>query len=383
LAKFTKSQLDSFVYSKNQNIFWDEFLKGFAVRVYPTGAKSFIIRYTKSGEKKYLTIGRYPNITLSEAYEIAKDKLLDIAKGKDPVADLSARKKVPTLKKFSAEYITDYAMKVKKSWREDESKLRIHILPLIGEIKITEITSKHCLEVHTTLGKKDQKITANRTLEVLQRVLEIYREWHDETLINQAKKIKPYPEVKRERFVTHDEMPKLLWSIQQEENVYIRNLFFLYLLTGRRKSELRLLKWSEVDLKKKSLNLLDPKNGLPISFPLSEEAIKLFKEIPKSVGNSYIFCGKMARQPLANLKSAWTRIKERANLDDVRIHDLRRSFGSWLAMSGFSLHAIGQLLGHKDSKTTAVYAKFQQDSLQKIVQSQSDELARVFPLLKK
>jgi integrase len=101
------------------------------------------------------------------------------------------------------------------------------------------------------------------------------------------------------------------------------------------------------------------KNGEPLLAPLSEAALARLRVIPRMASNPHIICGRDPGKHLSGLGRALTRVLKRAGLENIRIHDLRRTVGSWLAQDGKSLHLIGDVLNHRDPKTTAGYAYFQ------------------------
>jgi integrase len=132
----------------------------------------------------------------------------------------------------------------------------------------------------------------------------------------------------------------------------------MVLFTGARKSELLNLQWPDVDLKGRTIKFRDTKNREDHDVPLSPEAVKLLRDLPRTLGNPHVFCGHKKGKPLNNPYKAWRRILKRAGIDRrVTIHDLRRTAGSLLATAGFSTQQIGKLLGHKSSITSKVYAE--------------------------
>jgi integrase len=164
-------------------------------------------------------------------------------------------------------------------------------------------------------------------------------------------------EESRERFVTPEELPRLAAAIEQEPDIRMRATLWLFLLTGARKSELLKAKWEDVDLVGRDLRIQNPKQGKPHVYPLSTRAVEVLHQPPRFAGNPFVIVGNKAGQHLVNISKPWSRVRKRAGLSDVRLHDLRRSVGSWLAISGHSLLEIGKVLGHSSPKTTQIYAR--------------------------
>jgi integrase len=191
---------------------------------------------------------------------------------------------------------------------------------------------------------------------------------------NPARSISRYREQKRDRWVSPDELPKLAQAIDTEPNVYVRMALWLYLLTGVRKSELLAAKWADIDWQRQELRLDDTKPKRTHYVPLSAPAIAILRDLPRLEGNPYILPGHIHGRPLVNINRPWNRIRKAAGVEDVRLHDLRRTVGSWLAQSDNSLHLIGRVLNHSNPNTTAVYARFGQDHVR---QALEDHGARI------
>jgi len=141
------------------------------------------------------------------------------------------------------------------------------------------------------------------------------------------------------------------------------------LLTGLRKSELLNSRCADVDWNHEELTIQDTKNGRPHHLPLSSAALALLRQLPRQEGNPFVFPGREDGKNLVNIDKAWRRIRTEAGVPDVRLHDLRRTVGSWLAQSGNSLHLIGRVLNHRTASTTQVYARFGNDQVRDALES--------------
>ena len=183
----------------------------------------------------------------------------------------------------------------------------------------------------------------------------------DEAWPNPATGIPTHPEESRERWITPVELPSLAKAIDEESNIYIRSALWLYLLTGARKNELLNARWNDVDWDRKELKLSETKAGRSHYIALNEPAIQILRSLPQQNRNPHLFPGAKEGQHLVNISKAWLRVRKRAGVEDARLHDLRRTVGSWLAQSGNDLHLIGKVLNHSQLATTAIYARFSQD----------------------
>lgn len=380
--KITKTTIDKMSFEgaseASQDIRWDDEIPGFGVRVWPNGKKTFVIRYRANGRRRYLTLGRYGVITLFQARELARERLFEVAKGKDPQDDRKRERTGKTFADLKRAYIERHAKPRKKSWLKDEQRLDKHVMPKWQSRPVRSIKREDAIDLHERIGET-APIMANRVIAMLSKMFSLASQWGylDEGMINPVASIEPFPEKSRDRFVTQDEMPKLLVAIESEENPYIRALIWLYLLTGLRKDELRTLKWSDIDLKRSEVRLADTKTGRPHYLPFPIHAIEILKSLPRQIDNPFVFCGRKYGYPVHNVSKPWLRIRKAAEIEDVRLHDLRRTLGSWLAISGHSLPLIGRILNHTNASTTQVYARFSQDPLREALEGHSLRLIQL------
>jgi integrase len=343
-----------------QCIYWDQHLPCFGVRVYPSGRRAFVCSYRALGRKRIATLGRGDVLRLDAARKKAVAYLGQVAEGLDPQAPKDTLKAAGTVKSLADAYIERHAKLKKNIWADDESYLARHLLPRFGTRLALAITTDDMATLHAEIGTK-HPYAANRLLEIVRKMYNLGRKWGLVPIdkASPASGVERFPETKRRRFVTPDELPQLSKAIDQEADEYIRHAVWLLLLTGLRRGELLKAKWSDVDWKQRTLLIPKTKNGEALLAPLSHAAVARLKDVPKLQDNPYIICGRKAGQHLVNLTDAWSRIRTAAGLSDLRIHDLRRTVGSWLVRDGASLHLVGSVLNHKDQKTTAGYAYFQ------------------------
>ncbi|HKF93066.1 MAG TPA: site-specific integrase, partial [Gammaproteobacteria bacterium] len=262
------------------------------------------------------------------------------------------------------------------------------ILPAWGNRKVKTVTRKDVEALHTKIGKGAHSTSkagqpapyeANRTLTLISKMFALAKEWEyvPKDCANPARGIKRFKEHKRDRWVNPEELPRLAQAIDAEPNVYVRMALWLYLLTGVRKSELLAAQWDDIDWQRQELRLGETKAGRVHYVPLSAPALAILRELPRLEGNPYILPGHIRGRPLVNINRPWTRIRKAAGVEDVRLHDLRRTVGSWLAQSGNSLHLIGRVLNHSNPSTTAVYARFGQDHVRQALEEHAARLMGV------
>lgn len=361
--KLTKKYIETLIWNgKAQHIVWDDEVKGFGVRLYPTGKKSFVLSYRDNNRKSIMVLGDAGLLKVDQARDKAKQFLVGLIDGVNPLSQQRKVKQGTLIKDLCLAYIERHASN-KKSGKDDVSRIDRFIMPAWGNQQIINIKRSDVVAIHTNLGNQG-KYQANRVYSLLSKMFNLARVWGfvPEEHINPCFGIEKFKEEKRDRFVSQDEFPKLADAINQEHNQAVVSAIWLYLLTGVRKDELLTLKWVDVDFIRKEIKLTNTKNGKNHYVPLSNAAIDILNQIPHIEGNRFVIIGKNDGQHLVNIDKPWQRIRKMAGLEDVRLHDLRRTVGSWLAQSGNSLHLIGNVLNHSNQSTTAIYARFGQDS---------------------
>jgi integrase len=299
-------------------------------------------------------------MTCEEARIVAQRWLSDVSQGGDTSAQKSLIKTLPTVKELAQRYMSEYAPRKKAASRKDDERLWNHyVIPFMGELKISTITRQDIISLHHSL--KHFPIRANRVLSLLSKALNLAELWgYRPDASNPCRHVQKYAENKRERFLSQEEITRLMGVLEQEEKEGkelppVLCAIRLLLLTGCRLNEILSLSWQEVDFDKSCLFLLDSKRGKRTVY-LSPPALELLQNIPREKDHPYVIAGKNRQAHLINLQKPWRRIRKKASLDDVRIHDLRHTFASVAAANGLSLPIIGALLGHSQTQTTARYA---------------------------
>jgi integrase len=368
----TKRAVDQARYSSNgahgrgHHVLWDSSVRGFGLRVHPSGRKTFVVFYRAAGRKRLLSLGGYPELTVDQARRLAREKLLTVAGGADPVEDArKERQRSVTFGELARRFLEEHAKVHKKSVRDDEQRIEDYLEKAWGPKPAASVRRADVAELHLKIGTK-APYSANRTLSLVSKIFNwgaiagILPEGHP----NPARGLVRFKECSRDRFLSPDEAGQLLGAIDAEPNVYIRAFFWLSLLLGTRKNELLRARWEDVDLNGAVLRLPETKAlhaGRRLRahhIPLSEPAMKIFRTLPRESGNPFVFPGMREGQSLVNVEKAWNRARQMASVRDVRFHDLRRTVGSWLAQRGASLGLIGAVLNHTQSQTTAIYARF-------------------------
>ncbi len=360
MQKLTKKIVEAAQPKDKDLILWDSEISGFMCKVTPAGKKSYFLYYrTHDRRQRRPKIGDHGIVTCEQARNIAQRWLLEVSQGKDPSSEKQELRVMPTVKELADQYMREHAPHKKASSQKEDKRLWVqHILPTLGALKVSSLDRSDIAKLHHSF--QHLPTTGNRVLSVLSKALNLAELWgYRPNHSNPCLHIKKYGENKRERFLSQDEINRLM-AVLDEEEAESQNPWPLYairllLITGCRLNEILTLKWEEVDLEKQCLSLRDSKTGKKLVY-LSTAAIELFKAIPQEMGNPFVICGGKEGAHLINLQKPWRRIRKKVGLNDVRIHDLRHTFASIAASNGLSLPIIGALLGHKQTQTTARYA---------------------------
>jgi integrase len=366
-VNLTKRLIDSFSYQgkpPRRDVRWDSQLLGLGVRVYPSDEKSFVVSYRIRGRKKLYVLGRCSHMPVKEARQRARAMLAAVDSGEDP----NARQQDLRFEAFSRRFIDNYAKLHKRTWADDLGRLERHILPVWRTQCLDAISRADVAALHQKIGKKTP-YEANRVLSLISCMFSQALLWGDfpEDRPNPARGIKRFREDKRDRWITPEELPRLSGALSIEPNRVAASAIEFMLLTGLRRGECLNLQWGAVSFSRKELRLGVTKAGRIHYVPLSEPALAILKCQNRSDKSPYVFPGRDPAAPINNIDKAWKRIREAADIPDVRIHDLRRTLGSWLAQQGESLHLIGRVLNHSSPQTTAIYARFSQDNVRSAI----------------
>ena len=361
----SKRTVDSLTVDDKDAVFWDSELQGFGVRVYPSGTKIYIVQCRAHGKSRRITIGKHGVITPDKARRQAARTLAQLKGGPPPESDPAGSFTVADLaERYLDEHVTIRCKP--SSAKMYRSALRRFILPVLGHLPVNEVDRTHILKLHTKLH--DKPCLANRVLEVQSKMFNLATDWRwRREGANPCRSVPKYPERKRERFLSDEEFRRLgdvLNEMEAEGSVplYAAAAIRLLMLTGCRRNEILDLRWRDVDLKAGELRLPDTKTG-PRLVPLPPAAAEILSELPRVPGNPHVIPGTKPGRRLADLQPPWERVRKRADLEDVRLHDLRHSFASRALALGESLPMIGRLLGHNRVQTTARYAHLQRDSI--------------------
>lgn len=382
MPKLTKRFVDQVEPEAKDVTYWDDELRGFGLRVWPSGRKVYIATTRVKGRLRKVTIGPHGPTTPEKARVKAHQIISEAKAGNDPVKEMDQTRKSPTMKELGERFLKDYvAVRCKPTTQyEYRRSVELFINPKIGTRKTSDIERKDIAELHHNM--REVPYQANRTLGVLSKMFNLAEVWglrpdHSNPCLH----VKKFPERKRERFLSPEEyaaLGKTLNEIELDgsETKSAVNAIRLLMVTGCRLGEIMTLKWDYVDVDKGELRLPDSKTGAKIVH-FGRAVADILKKIERVEGNPWVITGKKEGARLTDLQHPWRRVRARAGLDDLRIHDLRHSYASGALALGEGLPMIGKLLGHTQVQTTARYAHLANDPVKAAAGKVSDFIASV------
>jgi integrase len=396
-------------------------VRGLTLEVRSSGSRSFYLNKKIKGRAEKILLGPFPGLSVENARKQALIKLGEIAIGKNPQDEARRLRMESTFEQLFHDYMNRYSKKHKKSWKYDEREVNRFLShwfkKKIGDIRKTEV-QKLIEKIHDENGLYQ----ANRILERIRAMYNKAIEWGWEGT-NPAVGIKKYREKARDRFILPDEMPCLIKALNEEPNITARDYFWILLLTGARRTNTLMMRWEEINWEHKVWRIPDTKNGEPVTIPLVTRALEILHARKIESKSNWVFpSDEDYSKHLVNFKRAWKRTLQKATiyywslnsnysrligdeienensyegvnslfkrivsrsekqkivlsagLMDIHIHDVRRTFGSYQAITGASLQIIGKSLGHKSPLSTQVYARLNLDPVRASIEKATETM---------
>jgi integrase len=381
MPKLTKRVVDAAEGRAREYFIWDADLPGFGLRVLPSGRKRYIIQYRAGRRSRRISLGPSTVLACEQARGRAITIIAATKNGEDPAARRQADRRAITVKELAERFEKEHIdLRLKPSTAKGYKRLlERFVIPRLGNHRVIEVTRADVAQLHHDL--RHIAYDANRCLEMISKMFNLAEMWGlrpDGS--NPRKHIKKYPEEKRERFLSAAELRRVgeVLREMEQEGIELPSAIAavrLLILTGCRLGEIMALKWEYVDVPGKALRRPDSKTGAKVVH-LGQPAIEVLAKVDRVEKNPWVIVGTKPGARLADLQPFWQRVRARAGLKDVRIHDLRHTFASTAVAAGQGLPMIGKLLGHTQVQTTARYAHLAADPVKEAVNRVASDLAR-------
>lgn len=364
--KLTKTAVDRIQPEQADVWAWDTEVRGFGLRVKPSGTKTYIVQYRNAaGATRRMALGQHGQLTAEQARAEAQKRIGSVKQGRDPSAEKSALRAAPSVNDLVDYYLGEYAKQRDNTpgYIADTRKmLDRFVTRSLGTRKAADVTKADIRRLHASL--KATPYQANRLLAALNKLFVL---GVDEFGVpsNPCGDLSKFREEKRERFLSSAEIRNLFELMAAHPNQACANAVRLLLLTGARKNELLRATWDMFDLEqglwiKPSHHTKQKKeHRVPLSAPVLE--ILRGMQATRDSGTPFLFPGRKLPgrdevSPLEDIRRFWDSIREAAGIEELRVHDLRHSAASLQVSAGVPLHVVGKTLGHTQAKTTERYA---------------------------
>lgn len=367
---FTRNFIESLKPAKagKRDYYKDAKVSGLEIMVTAKGNKSFKVTKKKGGRVIRVTLGGYPDLSIENARQKAFEVNSQIAQGINPNEEKNQLRQEIAFGDLFEQYMERYSKKSKRSWKYDEREVN-RFLSHWFKRKISSISNQEIRILHEKVRDENGLYQANRLLERIRAIFNKAIEWGYKSE-NPSNKIKKFKETSRDRFIQPDELPRIFKALEEEQNEIAKDYIYISLYTGARKSNVLEMRWDQINFTTKEWRIPKTKNGDAVTLPLIKEAVEVLKERKKqnakmeleTLQQEYVFPSLTSKSGhLTDPKKAWHRILKKAKIDDLRLHDIRRTLGSYQAITGASLPIIGKSLGQKSSQATQIYARMNLD----------------------
>lgn len=430
---FTKTNLERIIPPQKTSLkkggifdtYYDTKEKGLVLLVSNGKAKTFYLYMKVKGKPERIRIGSFPTISIEQARKDTTRNRSLINQGLNPNEEKNRLKKEITFKELFDQFMDRYSKKFKRSWQYDEREIN-KFLPHWFNRKVSQISKQEIQTLHEKIGENNGIYQANRLLERIRAIYNKAIEW-GLNVINPTQGIKKFREQSRDRFIQADELPYFWKALAEEQNETIRDYIIVSLLTGARKSNVLSMRWEDLNLDRKEWRIPLTKNNDPLVIPLAPVVLNLLeiRRNSQNINNPWVFSSKNNKSKhLAEPKRAWRRILQKATISfwqndvrysvlikniitalpnllsvseiftrvtrkvsqmniilpkglmDIRLHDLRRTLGSWQAATGATTALIGRSLGHKSQQATAVYERLNIDPVRQSMEKAAEAMLK-------
>jgi integrase len=372
-----------------RDTYYDLRQKALQLRVGPTGKMQFsALKRTKNGPPQRKTLGPWPGLSIEQARAGALQFENAIAQGLDPAESLREQRKEMTLGEAFDWYIESHAVPhglktieamrgnfgrylgaVPQTAAKKHGRQRVKSAGSVDwhNKKLSAIKPAQVAQFRAALAKESGKAAANHALKLLRA---IYAQACRAKLFigdNPAAGLGTLKIESRDRFLQKDELPRLFKALAETSDIKLRDYVLLSILTGARKSNVLAMAWADIDFDRRVWRIPDTKNGSPVLVQLPDVAMTTLKQ-RRNNDSEWVFPGRGKSGHMESPKKGVKSLMDRAGITNLRIHDLRRTLGSWQAITGASLAIIGKSLGHKSVDATLIYARLSADPVRDSVE---------------
>jgi integrase len=335
---------------------WDTLQRGLALRVQPTGSKSWVVVYSRQGRPRWHTLGNADAIGLADARQLAAEAMLAVARGKDPAAEKRAERSRGTFEELAGRYVEEWAKRHNKSWRQAAALVARHLIPKWGKLQATTITRS---DVKAVMAKIEAPVLANQVLAAASAIFS-WAAKEELVDLNPCRGIDRNPTKSRERVLADSEIPQF-WVAFHDAGLVAGTALKMILLTGQRPGEVSHMRrehivdnwWTMPGAPVPELGWPGTKNGESHRVWLPAPAQALIAELGDGVAG-FVFAAPRGG-PVHGLDAAMRAISAKLGVDPVRPHDLRRTHGTTITKLKFGRDAMNRIQNHREGGIADVY----------------------------
>ncbi len=381
---FTNTRLRKLKPASNgkRSYYYDTDVKGLRLQITPAGTMSFQFQtWTPGGVKpQTLTLGKYPALSIVGARRSATEHMAAVKGGIDVESQRQKVRDEDTLDTVFEVWLEQFAKPHKKSWKEDERRYALYLKKQFGKKPVSWLTTDRVRKWHKDITSMlKQRGSGNITPSTANRVLALLSTIYNQAvphIKNPCRGIKKFREESRDRFLQPDELKRFFDALYSDDSSQLlQDYVSISLFTGGRRSNILSMQWREISFERSlwTVPAGKSKNAQPMDIPLIEQAVEILHRRKLGTRSIFVFPGPGKTGHYSEPKRAWNSLLKRAGLVDVRLHDLRRTMGSWQIMTGATSTVVGKTLGHKSTEATSVYARLNLDpvrnSMEKAVEA--------------
>jgi len=373
---FTKKELDKIPCpDKGYVVYHDTAVKGLILIVY-NRSKTFHIYKLVNGRPTKPKLGNFPDMTIEQARTEAIRMLSAISKGEPVQSRALSKPSSLSLGEIFERYIDEYAQHHCTTWQDTRKNFQRYFGVWLSR-SADSITRAEVQQHMNVLGKDRGHHTANRAFDDLRAVYSWGTKYGYFTATNPCIAITKFKTRSRERFIRPDEFTEFLEKLKTESNIDIRDYIYLSLLTGARQANVLAMRWDQIDFELHLWHIPITKNKESQTLPLTELAIRLLEDRhERRESDEWVFPSNSASGHIVEPKAGWRKFLDRTKLKDLRMHDLRRTLGSYMAMNNQSLQIIGKALGHKSTTATQIYSRLAADPIKQAMEAAQASMSK-------
>ena len=365
---------------------YDTRIPGLALAVFKSGAKVFYVYRKIDGMPERIKLTKWPEISIDEARRMTAQHLGSIATGVNPNEARRTRRGDPTLSEAFEDFILRPTRtkakrpKAARTVKEYRQQFNAY-LKAWHDRRVTKITRREIEALHNSMAATNGFYIANRVLELIKV---IYNTLLEDGFVqaNPAARLREFEEQTRDRFLQADELPRFWKALEAEPSEKVRDFIKLALLTGQRRSNVAAMRWEDLNLSAETWTMPQTKTGKH-EVPLSYDAVAILKRRQKASECPWVFPAHHGGGHLKDPMRAWRSILKRAGITNLRVHDLRRTMGSWQTKTGASRPIVGKLLGHRREETTAIYGRLDLEPVRESVTAATNAMMKAAKPAKK